>query len=240
MKHDLTNKRFGRLVVLKEGEPRYSVPGKRVRTWDCLCDCGKTTNVIQPSLISGNTRSCGCGCVENRKRILNKAGVHKSLSHLYPRISSILVGMKQRCYNKNHTEYHRYGGRGITVCDEWMSKKEGTDNFIRWSLANGYKDNLTIDRIDNDKGYSPENCKWSDRYEQMSNTSVSYRIPYKGTVYNARSLAKKLNVSGSTIIKWYHRGNRTGEDIIKAIEKSIQIYPQTARFYGKKRAFNNK
>lgn len=236
MKYDLTNKRFGRLIVLKEGKPRYSVPGKRVRTWDCLCDCGKTTNVIQPSLISGNTRSCGCGCDENKKRILGKKGVSRCKNPRIERLARIRMSMVQRCTNPNSVEYHRYGGRGITVCNEWKDRKTGYDNFYEWAISNGYSDELTIDRIDNNKGYSPENCKWSNRYEQMANTSIAYKIPYNGKTYTAESLSRELNISTSTIIKWFRRGNTTGEEIIKAIEKSIQIYPQTARLYGKKRA----
>jgi hypothetical protein len=234
LKIDLTGQKFGKLTVLYEADKIRFNSKKTARTWRCICECGTEKTILQASLRSGNTKSCGCGCVENRNRILNKKGVSKKDYPSNNRLERILGSMRQRCFNPNVNEYYRYGGRGITVCDEWMDKKNGMKNFVLWALSNGYSDELTIDRIDNDKGYSPENCKWSDRFEQMSNTSVSIKIPYKSKTYNYNSLGRELGISASTIRKWYLRGFESGEEIIQAINNSIKKYPQTAKYYGSK------
>lgn len=230
-KLNLIGQRYGKLIVIKEVERHYQQSGKPVRRWLCKCDCGNEKVIYQSSLRSGNTKSCGCGCEENRKKIMMKLGHHINNNYLYPKLTNTIMAMRCRCNNPNSNEYYRYGGRGIKICDEWMDKKAGISNFINWALNNGYKDGLTIDRIDNDKGYFPENCKWSDRFEQMSNTSKSKKITYQGKQYCFASLGRKIGVSSSTINKWYQKGNKTGEEIIKAIEQSIKENPQTARLY---------
>lgn len=97
----------------------------------------------------------------------------------YPRLYRIYQGMRYRCYNKTNPGYHNYGGRGIFICDEWYSDVK---KFIDWALLNGYQESLTIDRIDNDKGYSPENCRWATSKEQGRNKRSNYFISYRGEV----------------------------------------------------------
>lgn len=151
-KFDITGKRFGRLVVTG----RNQNDGIRWSRWNCVCDCGNKTIVTRSSLINGTTKSCGCFQTENRFK--KRKDNPKSERRLY----RILWGMKSRCYNENSEKYKHYGGRGITVCDEWLNNY---DSFETWALANGYEDGLTIDRIDVDGNYEPNNCRWLTRAE---------------------------------------------------------------------------
>lgn len=119
------------------------------------------------------------------------------------RIYAIFCGMKSRCRNKNNHAYPRYGGRGITVCDEWLNDPQ---SFIDWALANGYSEKLSIDRINNDKGYSPENCKWSTNVEQSRNRKSNVLITINGDTRLATDWSKELNINQSAIKKRMMRG----------------------------------
>lgn len=118
-------------------------------SWLCKCDCGKQTVVSAPNLKSGATRSCGCG--------LQESTIERSTKHggRYIKLYAVWIAMKDRCNNSNNKQFDDYGGRGIRVCKEWL---DDFSAFQKWALANGYKEGLTIDRKDNDKGYSPNNC----------------------------------------------------------------------------------
>lgn len=151
---DLTGQRFGRLVVLE----RAGSDSSKNAMWRCQCDCGNITVVAGGHLRTGTSRSCGC---LHRETFTNKKHGGK-----HSRLYSIWRNMKKRYYNAEHISYKNYGGRGITVCAEWL---HDFATFRDWALSHGYQEGLSIDRIDNDKGYSPNNCRWATMKEQRHN-----------------------------------------------------------------------
>lgn len=157
---DLTGQRFGRLTVVSRAE---NDKNKNPR-WLCRCDCGHQTIVLGHLLRNGNTQSCGCLSHEQHSALMKE--MNKVHEWTGTRLYRIWGAMKSRCYNPKQRNYKHYGGRGITICDEWLYDFVA---FRDWALANGYCEDLTIDRIDNDKGYSPDNCRWTTMKEQRLN-----------------------------------------------------------------------
>lgn len=162
---DITGKRFGRLVVVSQkGRDR----AKKI-LWECSCDCGNTIVIVGGSLSSGNSRSCGCYHRENLSARVTKHGAIKTT--LYHRWK----GMRNRVNNKNFKQYQDYGGRGIDICERW----ESFENFAE-DMGGSFSPELTLERVDNNMGYSPENCRWATRVEQQRNTRFNRHITYNG------------------------------------------------------------
>lgn len=143
--------------------------------WNCVCECGNTTVVSSSQLKSRKTQSCGC---LQKQRTAEANTTHGGR---YERLHNTWANMKNRCSNPNYSEYHNYGGRGITVCDEWLEYEP----FREWALSQGYDANAergkyTIDRIDVNKGYSPSNCRFADMRTQANNMTNNIRYTING------------------------------------------------------------
>ena len=153
---DLTGQKFGRLTVLEfAGHNKHGSA-----LWKCRCDCGNYKIAATKLLRDGHTSSCGCYRKEVSKRLNTIHGIR------YTRINRIYSSMKQRCYNPKCDEYYSYGGRGISVCQEW---KDSVVSFAEWAYQNGYSDNLTLDRINVNGNYEPSNCRWVSIKVQANN-----------------------------------------------------------------------
>lgn len=183
---DLTGQKFGRLTVIQRG--KIVKPG--VVTWLCKCDCGKHKEIKGYSLRAGLTQSCGCYRSERATEVNSTHGLSKT------RLYGIWASMIARCYKPYIDGYENYGGRGITVCDEWLNNPEA---FIEWALSHGYRDNLSIDRIDCNGNYEPDNCRWADWYEQGANKRNNRHITYNGETHIISEWARKTGIKASTI-----------------------------------------
>ena len=201
---DLTGKRFGKLVVL-------NVEGKNKGgnyLWRCRCVCGNEVIVAAGHLNDGHTTTCG-GSIH---KINYKHGMWNT------RLYRILLGMKRRCYSKRTKYYNYYGGRGIKICDEWMDKEIGSSNFISWALNTGYKDNLTIDRIDVNGNYEPSNCRWATFGEQMLNTRRNVFYLLNGEKVCQSELCKRIGIDCNKVISRKSRGKTEIKDLFKGVD----------------------
>jgi hypothetical protein len=185
---DLTGLTFGRLKVLKLLDKRTKWGN---RYYLCECQCGNQKEITGKDLRSGQTVSCGC----YNKEKSTKHGMYKS------RIFNIYRGIKDRCFNKNRPEYIYYGGKGITICEEWSDKENGFINFYKWAIENNYDDNLSIDRIDGNGNYCPENCRWVTHTEQMRNTSRCTYLSKDGKTQTIAEWSREIGTCQSAIKK---------------------------------------
>ena len=209
--------RYGRLTIVKEIEP-YTVPstGRKYPKVLAKCDCGKEKEFRLAHLKRGDIQSCGC---IHKEMLVERNTTHNLTKNpLYKRWHN----MRSRCFNKDHTDYHSYGGRGITICDEW---KESVEPFITWAEVNGYKEGLEIDRIDVNGNYCPENCRFVTRslnarnIRSKTNSSSQYRgVSWKA---NRNKWMARVKVKGEENYLGYHL---TEEAAAEAVNKFNSLH----------------
>lgn len=221
LKNDLTGQRFGRLLVIKRAVNKNG----RVQ-YSCICDCGTKFETLAQHLVSGATKSCGC---LNRKLASERM---KAMNHVpyntQTRLYETWSNMKNRVRPSN-SNHKRYFDRGITVCDEWQK----FEPFMNWALKNGYSDDLTIDRIDNDKGYCPENCRFVDRVVQCNNKGNNHIVDFRCEKLTIAELSRRYDLSYGLIKHRIYRGI-SGEDLIKRPRKNerfVTVFGKRVRLF---------
>lgn len=200
---DLTGQRFGRLTVLS----RTLNKGKYTR-WLCRCDCGNEKEVLSYCLKRGETTSCGCYHKEQA------ATQHTKHGGRYDALYGVWIAMRDRCYNPRNKDYPDYGSRGICVCAEWLDKDTGYKSFREWATGHGYAKSLSIERINVNGNYEPENCRWATQKEQCNNKRNNHLISFGGKTQTMTQWADELGMNSRVL---ENRINRYHWDIEKAL-----------------------
>lgn len=188
---DITGQRFGYLVAIKLADPLIT-PREKKRRWKCKCDCGNTAIVLQTNLIQGKQTSCGCKHFDR----IRTHGLART------RLYRIWRNMRTRCQNIKSPSYQDYGAKGISVCEEWNN----FEHFKDWALSNGYSEELTIDRIDYNGNYEPNNCRWATIKEQMNNKSDNIVIKCDGESHTLMEWHEITGIAYGTLKGRYKRG----------------------------------
>jgi len=187
----LIGQRFGKLVVIEESEKRNGNVA-----WKCLCDCGKETTSLSYNLTSGKSKSCGCVRGEKVGELMRTHGQSKT------RLYGIYKGMKQRCNNKNTPAYKYYGGKGVSICPDWLNDFL---KFKEWSINNGYLAKKSIDRRNPNGNYCPENCRWVDLEKQQNNKLNSFFLSIDGDKRTIAEWAKYNKINKQTLYSKFYR-----------------------------------
>lgn len=211
---DISGQRFGRLVAIEHAGRVVNKNGFRTTLWRCKCDCGNESVVRYPLLVSGNTRSCGCLERENKERIvrlsqetnLKSASVDFYNGNLdnHP-LRLIWKSMLTRCNNSHAKSYTHYGARGIKVCERWQRDNNGFENFVN-DMGERPTPEHTLDRIDYNGDYCPENCRWATPAEQANNKTDNVYIKVGGKQITAKQFCKMLGLNYWVAIKQIQRG----------------------------------
>lgn len=186
---DLTGEKFYKLTVINRAESKRQKSGKLVTYWNCKCDCGNLTQVRGCDLRNGHIKSCGC---LQKKHGLAKTRIYVAWHH-----------MIQRCYYSNCKAYENYGARGISICDDW---KNDFMNFYNWSMNNGYQDNLSIDRINVNGNYEPNNCRWADDFTQRRNKRNNKYFCINGDMKTITDWAKQYGIKSNVVRERIKKG----------------------------------
>lgn len=205
LRPDLTGRKYGRWTVLEKAEKKH---GKT--SYLCKCECGIVRVVTADTLLNGRSLSCGC----LQKEVVSKRKTTHGMTGT--RIYNIYHNMKNRCYNPNDDRYKDYGGRGIRICDEWLGE-HGFENFCEWSMVNGYAENLTIDRVNVNGNYEPNNCRWATNTEQSNNKRTCVYLTFFGVTKNLKEWCNCIGENYKKMYGRYYRGYETfrEEDIEK-------------------------
>lgn len=190
---DLTGQTFGRLTVIERVENYISPKGQKQSQWLCKCECGNIVKVVRSVLQNGHTRSCGC----LRKEISVSANLKHGM--IDTPVYKEWENMKARCYTKSSSRFNRYGARGIIVCDRWRNSFEAfyADVSI---LPNFGKEGYSLNRIDNDGNYEPNNVEWADKITQANNTSTNHYLTYSGKTQTIAQWAREYNIGSATLL----------------------------------------
>lgn len=211
---NLLGQRFTKLVVIEKLNEK-SNDGKYLHL--CLCDCGNKTKVTGSGLKSGNTKSCGC---YQKERVSQYETTHgESVKGSVTAEYRIWQGMKNRCYNLKSKDYKYYGKRGIKICESWLNSYE---TFLK-DMGRRTTQNHTIDRIDPNKDYSPENCRWIPNEEQVNTRRSTILYEYNGQLLTLNKIAEQLNVSKGWFRKKANQDNMTLEEVIKFYQNRKNI-----------------
>lgn len=208
---NLIGKRFGKLTVVEYSHSviLYKPNGKIRKTkryYNCKCDCGKKIVICAYNLTIKNfTKSCGCEVIKKCKENFTKHGLRDS------RLFHIWAGIRARCFRETEPAYRKYGARGITVCYEW---NKDFMSFYNWAMANGYRDDLSIDRIDNDGNYCPENCRWANAEQQANNRSTCIYIYGDGDKKTLKQYCSDHGLKYKLVWERMKRYNKTFEQAI--------------------------
>lgn len=212
---DMTDKKINMLTVLHRAE---SVNGRTM--WHCRCDCGRELDVWYAHLKKGQY-SCGCATARRISEKMTRHGGSDS------RLFGVWSKMKERCYRQNHKSYNDYGGRGIKVCDEWL---DNYANFRDWAIQNGYNENAefmkcTLDRIDSNGNYEPDNCRWVDMKVQCNNRRNNRYLEYRGEKHTVAEWSDLLNIPYDTIFRRLELGWTDGQALSFEFHRGVRVKP---------------
>lgn len=200
---NLLGMRFGRLTVIERTENNQ----RGQSCWKCHCDCGNETVVVASDLKKGHTKSCGCSRSESK---FKHGMAHTKISHIWRAI-------KDRCSNPNNKRYKHYGGRGITICDEWRNDFLAFYNYVS-KLEHYGEEGYSLDRINNDGNYEPDNLRWADAKTQNHNTRKNVFIEYNGEKMTVAEASKLSGINYATLLDRLHRGD-TGDKLFRPVRK---------------------